>query len=323
MPTTRRAKASDKQGVCKKLVPLLKKRYPGGVPKSDRTVLRTILYGICLENAGAAEADRAFERLESNFHDLNEVRVSTIAELESIFEGMSDPAWRAMRVRGTLQYVFEKQFSFDFEGLRRKTLDLAAKQLARIKCLTPFVRDYTLLSVLGSHLVPADERMTRAAIWLGLAEPGMSPEQASEALKSSVRKADAPLLCQQLRQLATDPALIPAFDEVDHYTENDEEEFPYDLDTAVARLKALFEHGHTAKKPANKSAASTAASTGTSKPKTSSKTSKSKTAGAKTASTKSTKKAASAEKKSSSKTAEKGKTAQKKSSKKSAARSRS
>jgi endonuclease III len=257
MATTRRAKASDKQGVSKKLAAVLKKRYPGSGPKSDRSVLMTIIYATCLENASFEQADRAYHRLETEFHDLNEVRVSSIVELEDVFRDVDHRELRALRLRNTLQYVFEKHFAFDFEILRRKTLDLAGKQLARIKSLSPFIRDYTLQATLGSHLLPIDESMCRAGIWLGLIEPGSTPEQAAESLKPAVRKADAPQFCYLLRSLATDPQFRSLFDEFN--PNPDDDDLDVDLATAVARLNALIEHGppktKSKREPAKKSAA--------------------------------------------------------------------
>ena len=84
MAAAQRPKASDKQSVCRKLVTLLKKRYKAKVPTDDRSVLETILYSICLENASVRQADAAFARLESQFFDLNESEQEALADTTSI-----------------------------------------------------------------------------------------------------------------------------------------------------------------------------------------------------------------------------------------------
>ena len=86
------------------------------------------------------------------------------------------------------------------------------KQLCKIRDLSPFDRNYTLQAALGTHVVPVDQTMTNAAIWLGLAAPGETPEQAAETLKSAVRKADVPVFAHYLRCLAVDPRLVKAFE---------------------------------------------------------------------------------------------------------------
>ena len=231
-------KALDKQNICRKLVIVLKKRYKGSVPKTSRPTLETILFAACLENASVADADDRYERLTEAFHDLNEIRVSSISELSRIFDGMPEPERRAMRIRNTLQYVFEKHFEFDFEAIRRKTFDAAERQLGKIKGLSPFVRTFALQAALGSHVVPVDQTMCNAAIWLGLVRPDSTPKAASELFKSMLRKADAPQFCHLFRQLATDPKLKRIFESAASRVPED----GYDARAAPERLTELFKN---------------------------------------------------------------------------------
>ena len=237
MAAARHATASDKQRIAKKLISLLKKRYNGSVPKDTHPILETILYAICLENSSFEEASDAFGRLELDFFDLNEIRVSSISELTCVFSKLDQPEWRALRVRSILHYVFENRFEYDFELLRRKTLDLAGKQLAKIKELSPFVRCYTLQTSLGSHLVPVDEVTRKASVWLGFVAPNHSVVRASDSLKSAVRKADVPLFCYLLRRLATDPKVQKIFDSLDQKSKKKE---VFDLFSSPERLPELF-----------------------------------------------------------------------------------
>jgi endonuclease-3 len=216
MVAASRAKSSDRAAIVKKLLPAIKKQYKVVVPKHDRPVLETMLYAICLEDASVDEAELAFERLGKEFPDLNEIRVSSISEIERAFSGLSRAEWRAFHVRSVLQYVFEKSFAFEFESLRKKTLELAQKQLAKIKQLSGFVRNYTLQSVIGAHQIPLDESMSRALIWLGLVPPNQDAEQMGETLKAVVRKAEVPLFCFSIRCLATDKLVRDFFDPAKH-----------------------------------------------------------------------------------------------------------
>jgi hypothetical protein len=68
-----------------------------------------------------------------------------------------------------------------------------------------------LQQALGAHVLPLDETMCRVVAWLGLVAPEVSPDQAAEELKSSIRKSDVPLLCHLLRQLGTDPDYRSSF----------------------------------------------------------------------------------------------------------------
>lgn len=251
MASTQRYKVSDKQAVVKKLVTALKKHYKGSPPREDRPVLETLMYAVCLEDASYTQADASWERLNDDFFDFNEIRVSSITELSRAFGDTVDSELRSLRLRSVLHHVFEINFEFELESLRRKTLDQANKQLEKIRDLSPFVRAYTLQHAIGSHLIPTDLATQRVAEWMGLTEPGQSGVDAGEALKSVVRKPDGIQFCYLWRQLGTDPKMQAAFDP---------EQFPadedgHDLKTAPARLKTLLAEGAAALKKAEAPAA--------------------------------------------------------------------
>lgn len=226
-------KASEKQDLTKKLVTRLEKQFgrPPQVP--DRSVLDTLVYAVCLENDRYEAADRAYKILHEEFHDLNEIRVSTVSELRVAFQHQADPDVRSHRVRTILQYVFEDQFEFDLEAIRKKTQEQAAKKLGKIRDLSPFVRNYVQQIALGAHLIPMDDRMMAAAIWLGLVEPGTSTEAASDALKAAVRKADAPAFCHLMRCFAVEEPASHLF-ETDSFSVPEE---GYSASDAVKRLE--------------------------------------------------------------------------------------
>jgi endonuclease-3 len=238
MVAANRSKSADKHEVCRKVTVLLKRTYSASPPKQELPVLETLLYAVCLENSTPEQAGAVYARLLNAFHDLNEVRVSSISELNPLFVELSDPEWRAARVKSALQYVFETNYAFDFESLRRKTADLAAKQLAKIPALSPFVRSYVMQHCLDSHVLPIDDRMHAVLVWLGLSEKEQGPDEAGEHLRSFVRKADAPLFCHLLGCLANDPKRSRAFSggsskPVDSSTDGD----------AVHRLELLLKKG--------------------------------------------------------------------------------
>jgi endonuclease-3 len=259
MAASSRVKTADRQTVIKKLLPLLKKQYKITVPKLDRAVMETMLYATCLEDATVEQAERAYHKLHQLFPDLNEARVSAIAELEPAFEGMSDPDWRAFRSRSILQYVFEKTFNFEFESLRKKTLELATKQLAKIKHLSPFVRTFTLQQAVGAHLLPLDESSHRFLVWLGMATPGQTADQVGDSLKSLIRKADALQFCFAIRCAAADPKIRVAFDPAKYPHPAD----GHDPATAIDRLTELMKSGPPQAKAKPKAAEPAAAAKGT------------------------------------------------------------
>lgn len=286
------------------MVPILKKQYKSQNKKQEMNVLETLLFAVCLENNSYEDAQAAYDRLDSDFFDLNEVRVSSITELQNVFRDQSQPEWRAMRIREILQHTFESGYSFDLETLRKKTLDSAEKQLNKIRSLSPFVKSYVFSQALGNHTIPMDDLMTKASIWLGIITENTEPSHAGEQLKSSIRKAESQAFSYLFRALATDQKYHPIFEQELEPTLNGD---PIGrLNGAPNRLTQLFKGAFKVKKK------STTKTKAASKKKAATKKKAVKKKAAKPAKKTTTKKAATkkkaAAKKSTKKTAAKKKT---------------
>jgi endonuclease III len=146
-----------------------------------RPVLQQFIYGLCREDATAEQADQAYRVLCERFFDWNEVRVSSIRELEEVFAGMPDTEGRAQRLIAFLQEVFETTFSFDLDGLQKKGLKQAAKQLARYQAANDYVRAWVVQRSLGGHAIPLDAPTLRCARRLGLLEGSDADREAARA----------------------------------------------------------------------------------------------------------------------------------------------
>lgn len=232
-----KSKTPDKSKVLARLLKLLKKEF-GGLPKREQLpVLESMVFSACLENSSYEAADAAFGRLKNDFFDWNEVRVSTISELEPVFECVHEPEWCAMRVRYLLYYVFDHQFSYDFDGIKKKPFELAFKQVSKIKHLTSFCRNYMLQKCLGNHVIPVDDKMVRTAIWLGLIPVGADEDSGAELLKGFIRKADAPEFIWLLKSLS-----VSRHGEsiLEMSPKGDDPELEFDLGDAEERLNDVL-----------------------------------------------------------------------------------
>jgi len=234
MPSPSATKANEKQKACKKLMSLLHKDYGKVVPTFGMPVLETMLFAACLEDDSWEAAEQGFERLNKQYFDLNEVRVSSVAEIEETLSGMRKGDWSGLRIRSILRFVFESTYTYDYEKLKRLTQDSAQKRLKKIDNMSPFIRNFTVQHSLGGYLVSLDAASTQAAIHLGLVPPGSTEEQAGEFLKPGLKKAETfPFTCA-LRCLATDPRFIERLSE----PPDSDEEFNVGLvDTRYADLK--------------------------------------------------------------------------------------
>lgn len=236
MATANSIKASEKQAIAKKLVTALKKRHGSSVPKVELPVLESLIYAACLEDETYERAQEYYDRLLATFHDLNEIRVSSIWEVEAAFEGMSDPDWRSLRVRSALQYVFEKNYVFDFEVLRKKTQDLAARHLGKIPNQSPFICNFVMQNTLGAHLVPLDKSMLNLAIYLGLLERKATENDGADSLKAAIRKADVPLFVALFKAFSLEPHVQEILTDELSLTEDE-----FDPTEAPDRLNELIE----------------------------------------------------------------------------------
>ena len=233
MPPPFATKASEKQQACKKLMSLLHKEYGRSVPKFSMPVLETILFAACLEDNSWDAAIQGFDRLNKLYFDLNEVRVSSVAEIEETLSGMRNGDWAGLRIRSILRFVFETTYTYDYEKLKRLTQDSSQKRLKKVDNMSPFIRNFTVQHSLGGYLVCLDTLSARAVTHLGVVPPGLTEEQAGEFLKSGLKKAETFAFTCALRCLATDPRFIERLDEPP-----DEDE-PFDLKLVEQRFNSL------------------------------------------------------------------------------------
>ena len=109
--------AKNRADLINKLYKVAKKEYNFIKPLSNRTVFEHMLYGCCLENSTFEAADEALAKLQENFCDWNEVRVTTIDELAESGKNLGNPREGATSVKQTLYGVFEKYFTYDLDCL--------------------------------------------------------------------------------------------------------------------------------------------------------------------------------------------------------------
>src|SRR6185503_1112852 len=112
--------------------------------------------------------------------DWNEVRVSTVKELSEVMDPLPDPAEAAGRLKRILQSVFESEYSFDLESLKKQNIGQAIKRLNKLDGMTPFVASYAVQMALGGHAILVDRGVLGALMVLGVisesdAEAGAVP----------------------------------------------------------------------------------------------------------------------------------------------------
>ena len=156
MTAAKQPQAGRKQLVAK-LHKVLKSHYKPVVANTGRSMLEQVLFACCLENSPHDLAEKAFSRLLESYFDLNEIRVTTVAELAETLHELPDPARAALALRRVLQGVFESTYSFSLEHARKHSLAHGIKVLEGLHGVPPFVIQHVASTGLGGHLIPLDK----------------------------------------------------------------------------------------------------------------------------------------------------------------------
>jgi endonuclease III len=201
------ATATNKQRLLTQLFTVLKKRC--AVPEPEpRPVLEQFVYAICREGTTRAQADQAYASLRQRFFDWNEVRVSSVREVEEVLSDLPDAESRANRLIAFLQEVFETTFSFDLESLHKKGVKQAAKHLSRYQAANDYAVAWVTQQALGGHAVPLDGLVLRVLRRMGLLDSNQDdPETLRASLEHLIPKVRGPLFNELITYLADEHCL--------------------------------------------------------------------------------------------------------------------
>jgi endonuclease III len=173
------------------------------VEEAPLPVLEQFIFALCREDATPEQADQAFKNLREKFFDWNEVRVSSVRELEEAMEGLSNTEGRGQRLISFLQQVFETTFSFDLDGLIKKGMKQAAKHLMRYEAASDYVGAWVVQRSLGGHAIPLDQSTLRTARRLALLESDSEDLEAMRgSLEHAIPKVKGPLFTDAVSLIA-------------------------------------------------------------------------------------------------------------------------
>lgn len=195
----------SKAQLLNEVLTLLKKHYKIE-PRGERlSTLEAVVFGVCHEDTTREQANQALSRFKDDFFDWNEVRVSSVPEIQSVLAGLPDAEARASSIRKFLRQLFEKTYSFSFEGLGKKPLKEAVKVLQEYEALR---NDYVLATViqlsLGGHALPVDASVRRVMDRLGVADPGVENAALRATLERAIPKNRGEEFVDLVEELAHD-----------------------------------------------------------------------------------------------------------------------
>ncbi len=165
--TSRDMASQSKTQLVGKIHGLLRKEYKPGPAVERMSVLEAVVYAICHEGAAREQANQALSRFKDQFFDWNEVRVSSLEEIQATLADLPDRESRAFRIRRFLRQLFSKTFSFSLEALAKKPQKEAIKILGEYEALaSDYVEASVILYSLGGHAIPLDApSLRRWRVW--------------------------------------------------------------------------------------------------------------------------------------------------------------
>ena len=200
--------ASNRSTLIAKTHKILKKHYEPVSPV-ERSVLETVVYAACLENAKYDAADEGFRRIKDVSYDWNEVRVTSVTELSESLHNVPEPKQAAANVKRLLHGIFESIYAFDLEYLKKQNLGKSVKELSKHKGATPFVVGYVTQHALGGHSIPLDRGALDVLFITGVIDEKERSQQKAPGLERAIAKAKGFEYASLLHQLAADFVASP------------------------------------------------------------------------------------------------------------------
>ena len=194
--------AKNRADLITKLHKFVKKEYQVITPPSNRSVLEHMIYGCCLENSTFDAADDAFARIQENYFDWNEVRVTTVAELAESCRNLSDPTAAAKSLKKTLHGIFEHYYQFDLDFLKKENLSKAVQTFQKFNGVSQFVVSYVAQNGLGGHSIPLDHSLMRLFYVTGIVTEDESKKERVPGLERTIAKAKGAEFSILVHQLA-------------------------------------------------------------------------------------------------------------------------
>jgi endonuclease-3 len=192
-----------------KIHKVLKKHFEPVSPPADRPVLEHLLYACCLENAKFDHVDEVFAKLEQNYFDWNEVRVTTVAELAEVMALLPDAADAARRLKRALQSVFEGHYSFDLEFLKKQNLGKAIEHVEKFNGVSSFAVAYLTQHAFSGHSIPLSAAVYELLQLLGVITEAEAAKQRVPGLERAIPKNKGVEFGSLLHQLGVDYAATP------------------------------------------------------------------------------------------------------------------
>lgn len=168
------------------------KRAADENPWPGDPLLREFLRSFLLWESSTARAEAALARIESDFVDLNEFRVSLIAEMAGVLgAGAGKGEERMSRLKLALNEIFKREHALRLSSLAQRPKRESWTYLAELPGTPAFVAARTFVVGLAGHAFPIDERLRARLVSAGVLEAETTLEEAASQLERACKAGGA------------------------------------------------------------------------------------------------------------------------------------
>ena len=188
---------------------VLKKHYKPVPPAEGRTVLEHLMFSSLVEDAPFEAAEEIFQRLPELYVDHNEVRVTTVTELADSLRVLPDPTAAAVRLKKTLQAIFETRYSFDLEDMRKMNQGKAIQEVAKFNGVSRYMLAYVTQHAFGGHTIPVSDSIMHILLMTGVVTLPEAEKHQTPGLERAIPKSKGHEFSSTLHQMAAEYRMGP------------------------------------------------------------------------------------------------------------------
>jgi len=164
----------------------LERQHGRPQPTNRRSPLEQLVLGLLSDQTSERKAAQALKRLQTEFVDFNELRVTRPGDVAEAIQMVAEPEVKAKRIRRVLQQLFLKNGSVELDFLKRLPLPQARGFLEQLEDVDARTVATVVLLSLGGNALPADAAVTRLSKRIGLTRRSWSTEQVQQALERAI-----------------------------------------------------------------------------------------------------------------------------------------
>ena len=165
--------------------------------------LEQLMLGLLGWEASEANAAKALRELKSQMTDLNEVRVSSVHEINTVIRRFVPNGTRCARcIRRSLNSIFEREHRVSLDVLVNRGRREARQYLDSLDGITPYAVASVMLWSLGAHGIPVSQRLLDVLRERDLVEPEADLAEVQAFLERNVPAANAKSFCRVMQEYA-------------------------------------------------------------------------------------------------------------------------